>query len=282
MKMLARGLEHIRSVPYKVSLRWLFYRLLQDGIFTEKTDYKDFVNRLAYYRGGFKQGWRPDSLVDDTRITTYEGWGYLDRAEAIAAMADNPDLELSHFVHQQKYVEVWYEAEAMSRQFQHYCRGVTLRPFKGDMTLEPKWRIAHDLNTALARFKKPIHILYFGDRDSKGDQIPVSAVKDIRTYCRQDGYAREDLGRWADRFEFTVGGLTVAQAKRLGNRIRRNPDKPGEYQWEALTDEDAGEIITTALNALVDPEIIKATEAETEALNDEVGTHLKSLLGGAE
>ena len=37
--MLEAAMEHINSVPHKVGLRWVFYRLLQDGILTSKADY---------------------------------------------------------------------------------------------------------------------------------------------------------------------------------------------------------------------------------------------------
>ncbi|GAJ17797.1 unnamed protein product, partial [marine sediment metagenome] len=37
--ILDRAEEHIRSVPYRVTARWLFYRLLQDGIYHGKDAY---------------------------------------------------------------------------------------------------------------------------------------------------------------------------------------------------------------------------------------------------
>ena len=37
--ILDQALAHIRSVPYDVSARWLFYRLLQDGLYRVKEDY---------------------------------------------------------------------------------------------------------------------------------------------------------------------------------------------------------------------------------------------------
>ena len=37
-KMLERALEIVNSVPYNVSTRWLFYRMLQEGCYTKKSD----------------------------------------------------------------------------------------------------------------------------------------------------------------------------------------------------------------------------------------------------
>ncbi len=37
--ILNAAMAHIQSVPYKVTLRWLFYRLLQEGVYKKKQDY---------------------------------------------------------------------------------------------------------------------------------------------------------------------------------------------------------------------------------------------------
>ena len=37
--LLDTAYEQIKSVPYKVGLQWLFYRLLQLGLYTSKMDY---------------------------------------------------------------------------------------------------------------------------------------------------------------------------------------------------------------------------------------------------
>ena len=36
---LDRAMGYIQAVPYRVTLRWLFYRLLQDGTYSSKQDY---------------------------------------------------------------------------------------------------------------------------------------------------------------------------------------------------------------------------------------------------
>jgi hypothetical protein len=43
-----------------------------------------------------------------------------------------------------------------------------------------------------------------------------------------------------------------------------NPERPGEYQWEALPDESARELIENALNTYVDLEAIRKIEEEEE------------------
>lgn len=46
--LLDRAYELVESVPYKVTARWLFYRLLQESFFKHKDDYKGkFLPLLA-------------------------------------------------------------------------------------------------------------------------------------------------------------------------------------------------------------------------------------------
>ncbi len=51
--LIAKTVHHLNSVPYRVSLRWLFYRLLQDGILRDKKDYLTYKGIIA--TAGFKR-----------------------------------------------------------------------------------------------------------------------------------------------------------------------------------------------------------------------------------
>lgn len=39
--ILDRAWDLVQGVPYKVSARWVFYRLLQEGFYSKKSDYKN-------------------------------------------------------------------------------------------------------------------------------------------------------------------------------------------------------------------------------------------------
>ena len=67
IRILDRAYEHVNSVSYKVSLRWLFYRLLQDGIYKAKGNYNNLKGLVSKARKNFFGKWRPDSLSDQTR-----------------------------------------------------------------------------------------------------------------------------------------------------------------------------------------------------------------------
>ena len=51
--VLDKAFELVQSVPYKVSLRWLFYRLLQEGIYQDKSGYNNLKYLAAKARKEF-------------------------------------------------------------------------------------------------------------------------------------------------------------------------------------------------------------------------------------
>ena len=257
-RLLDLAFQIVRSVPYTVTARWLFYRLLQEGCFASKDDYKGkFLPLIAKARKCFYNGWTPETLADDTRPAVIRGEGWDSEAQFLKSIS-NARCVLDKRHSQTYYVELWFEAKAMRGQFEHYTKHITLRPFGGDPSIFAKWQIAQELAGAFEEYGKPIVILYFGDLDPKGLQIPVSAVKDIR--------------EWTDApFHFIRCGLNPGDEITYG--IPENPDKPGTFQWEALSDEAAERIITgwTALYTS------GGAFAETEAREREITRRFQEL-----
>ncbi len=264
--ILDRAWEHISSVSYSVSLRWLFYRLLQDAIYHNKADYKWLTSLTAKARKSFYGEWHPAVLSDDTRRSNIRGAGHrpdFSVASEIVELADYLDFTISHFHNQDYYVELWFEAKAMSAQFEHYTRDITLRPFGGDPSIPFKYEIARQLSAIDREYGKPIIVLYFGDLDDKGLQIPRSAERDIRQWSAVD-------------FEFHHCGLSSEQVEKYG--IPEDPDRPGKYQWEALTDEQACEIITGAVAEWIDDDIIDETNDSASALVEKWQARVREVL----
>ena len=227
--ILDRAYDLVESVPYKVTARWLFYRLLQESYFKDKDDYKGkFMPLLSKARKSFYKKWTPETLADDTRIAVIRGDGWTSETSFLRDVG-RAVCTLDKWQTQDYYVELWFEAKAMKGQFEHYTEYITLRPFGGDASIFFKWQIAKELEEKHDQYQTPIIILYFGDLDPKGLQIPKSAVKDVREWAKVD-------------FEFIRCGLNPGDE--VTYNIPENPDKPGTYQWEALSDEAARELIT--------------------------------------
>lgn len=255
-EILDRAWSYIESVNYKVSIRWVFYKLLQDGYFSSKSGYNNLKGYLSQARKRWYKEWRPDTLSDETRSAIYRGFGRRDEEEVMfhfPDLAEHIDTKISHFWEQDYYVELWFEAKAMIGQFEYYSEDVTLRPFGGDPSIPFKYDIAESMSSYAGYYGKPIHIIYFGDYDKKGLEIFDSAVKDIARWSRDD-------------FSYERYGLTMEQIEKFN--IPENPEKPGEYQWEALKDEDAEELILKALGKYLDFEVIEESHRKSDRLKE--------------
>lgn len=248
--ILRIALGHVNSVPYAVTARWLFYRLLQDGIYHGKDAYHGlFLPLTAKARKSFYDGWRPWTLADDTRQVIPGGDGFDDPEEWLEAVKDQLGFSKTKWLNQDYYVEIWFEAAAMVGQFRHYTEEIPLFAFHGDVSIPEKWATAKRLEQASDRYGLPVVVIYFGDDDEKGWLIPKAALADIREWCRVD-------------FEFVRGGLNEGDGESLG--IPENPEKPGSYQWEALSDEDAGRIITEIVGSFYKKEALADIRQEEE------------------
>lgn len=234
--ILKAAMDHIQSVPYKVTLRWVFYRLLQDGVYNKKEDYKTFIRLQAQAKKYFYDGWRPDTLADETREVIIQGEGWDTVEEWIVAL-EKRRFKQSIWHSQKHYIEIWFEAQAMQSQFLHYAPEISLLAFHGDCSIAPKWEAAKRLEIEGNYYDLPVVVLYFGDYDAKGITIPESAMEDIRKWCSVP-------------IEFVRAGLNHGDGERLG--IPESIDKPGAYQWEALSDEQAELLIKTAINEYFD------------------------------
>ena len=248
--ILDRAYYWVQSVPYQVSARWLFYMLLQEGTYRDKESYKtSFLPLIAKARKMFYRGWRPDTLADDSREPIIRGDGWFTERGWLESLGE-AECSLDKWQYQDVYVELWFEAKAMKGQFEHYTKYVTLRPFGGDPSIPYKSQIAKELEQAHQKYDVPVVILYFGDFDPKGLTIPESALKDIRSWCSVP-------------IEFHRAGLNLGDEKKYG--IIENPEKPGCYQWEALQDKAAQELITTWVSTYVDyKQFVKAEKRERE------------------
>lgn len=256
---------HVQSVPYRVSLRWLFYRLLDDGFYTDKGEYKRHcMAHLRRARREFYQDWRPWTLQDDTRAPVYRGWGYKDARDWLEYDVLRQRATLDYWRDQAQYVELWFEARAMRSQFEHYTQNIILRPFGGDPSIEFKWNIIPDLEKVAERYPdKPRIMLYFGDADEKGYKIPKHAAKIIRAWGCVD-------------FEIVRIGLNPGDGERLG--MTENPDKPGCYQWEGLTDDQARPIITEAVSRYIDFDAMQAVAQEGQRVTRRFRREMRALI----
>ena len=261
-KILDRAYALIQSVPNQVSARRLFYRLLQEGWYSQKSDYGGkFLKAVSAARHAFYKDWRPDTLADETREPIKRGGQWTDVPDWLDTMS-NAGCDLDKWSGQDVYLECWFEARAMTDQFKHYTRHVTLRPMGGQPSIPYKWQAARDLSEAADLYQIPIVILYFGDLDTAGEMISQVIERDVRKWCEVD-------------FEFIRCGLNLDQVN-LYN-VPENPEKPGDYQWEALSDPAAREIITGSIDQYLRQDAFVEIELQESKAESWLQTQLKNL-----
>jgi len=261
-------LKRIESVPYNVTARWLFYRYIEEvlkpnGLYVSKKQYKPFLQWTARARKRFYNGWRPDTLTDDTREAHIRGFGYQNEEQWLEQFK-NQTCTLDKYVSQEKIIEVWFEAEAMCSQFSYHTSPyhITMRPFKGDASIDYKWKTAKHLEL-LGEYRKPIVILYFGDYDKKGLQIPESAVKDIKEWSQVP-------------FQFIRCGINKKQILDWG--LIESFDKEGTFQWEALSEDKAKDLIVGNIEKYWSIKQVKEVEAQEAEITERWKTLIEEAL----
>lgn len=221
-------LERIKGVPYTVTARWAFYRLVEEFRF-QKSDYKRFLGVTSKARKNYWNGWNPETMPDDTREMIGEyGTGFKSVNDWFDSQAHKrPKLMMEH--KQDNIVFVCFEAKAMIGQFKHYLEKyrVCLFPFGGDPSIPFKYKLAEEIDHA-SKFGKPIKVLYFGDYDPKGMMIPESAMNDVRQWTGVN-------------FDYIRIGINDGHIEEMG--ITEDPTHPGKFQWEALDEKAAEELI---------------------------------------
>lgn len=253
-RILEEAYYWVNSVPYQVTARWVFYRLLQEGTYNDKAGYKHLLGILSKARKQFYGSWRPWTLADDTRAPILmqregyytlhcRGWGFISEKDWLSRIKSEINCPLDRWTEQPIYAEVWFEAAAMQGQFLHYANeNLPLLAFHGDVSIPQKWQAAERLAGRFLSLDKPVHIYYCGDLDAKGLTIPESAWSDIYTWCRAiiTEKASANTAYHAD-IKFERLGINEGQAEDLS--IPENPERPGTYQWEGLDDGQAASLI---------------------------------------
>ena len=267
-QILERGWYWKESVPYGVSARWIFYKLYDyDQLFADskkKAYHNLFLPLFSKARKQFYDQWRPGSLTDDSRTEELGGFGYFDEKEWLRVGIGERECVLDRWQDADTYVEIWFEAFAMIGQFRYFAPNISLVPFKGDASIEYKWRIAKRLEQMSGQYDgKPMTILYFGDLDQKGLEIPENALRDIRAWCSVP-------------FEFIRCGLNKGDEVRFG--LGSSIDRADSYQWESLSHEQARELIVPSVEKFISQRLFSEIEQREQEATEKFQESIKEML----
>lgn len=267
-RILDAAMASVQAVPYQVSARRVFYQLLQDGVLTGKSSYKNFLKQTSVARKRFYNGWAPTTFIDGGR-EVIESANITDRSKLIETIPYHVNLVGDIYAESDSVPFLLFEAATSDQQFGHFAPWVDRASLRGDPSVPHKWNIAKRIEGLMEQYDKPVNILYFGDHDPKGLEIPDNAYRDIQAWM--DGHHALEM-EWC--------GLTIAQAERYG--IPPKPEALEVFEWEALPHDAAGELITNHLSWVCDLESIKEIQADnaetTHALRAEITEVLSTIL----
>ncbi len=178
------GIPIVESYEGNLSLRALHYRLVAAGMTNDTTHYKKVVKTMADARwaGLVEFAAFKDYERETLGWTAYEETNVDEKSESakrqIKLWATN--YSKNRWENQPNYVEVFIEKKALQGVFEQPCRDwdVALNPCKGYPSLTFEYDAKQRFDRAISQGKRPV-ILYFGDYDCSGEDIPRSIVKSL-------------------------------------------------------------------------------------------------------
>ncbi len=159
-----------------MTVRQVYYQLVAKQVLPNTSDSYQKVKRIltnARWDHAIPWGWIEDRLRQPRHVNMWGG---------LADFADTAKREYRRDVWatQPQYVEVWVEKDALSGIFEDVTKpyGVTLNVCRGYSSLS-------SLHHTAERYKergKPITILYFGDHDPSGEDMPRALGATLRRF----------------------------------------------------------------------------------------------------
>jgi len=252
-----------------ITIRQLHYRLVAAGMINDVQHYKRVVDAMTEAR------W--SGIVDMD--------AFIDRERSMYGQteAEDKDLEteidsgkrnikawmefynLNRWSNQPEYVEVWIEKKALQGVFERPCsrNDVGLAPCKGYPSLS-------FLNDAYNRFSaaesdgKRVVILYFGDYDPSGEDIPRSLKENLSRMGVDVEVERMAL----NQKQITEMGLPSVPPKKTDSRTS-NWDGEGVVELDAVEPNTLAKMAEDAINAHFDRDSyaeLKETESKERAV----------------
>lgn len=264
--------------PGEITVRGLYYRLVKRGMTNSQNHYKRVVKAMTDAR------W--DGLVK------FNAFSDLDRVMVGSTQSDPVDLNLAidtakdeiknwmtyffrnRWEGQPNYVEVFIEKKALQGVFAPVCRQnrVALGACKGYPSLTFLYDAASRLENAIGLGMKPV-ILYFGDYDPSGEDIPRSIVENLDRL----GISVELDRRALLEHQVLDWDLPPAPTKATDSRSK-NWDGLGQVELDAVEPHDLQNLCGSAIAEYFDEEIYQALRDEEEVQIDHYRSALKEYV----
>jgi len=239
-----------------LTLRALHYRLVALGMTNTISHYKRVIGAMTKARKEYQIPF--DAFVDHERdtlgMTTSDPTDVDDKiSEAETQIgAWMNEYSKNRWENQPIYPEVFIEKKALQGVFEQPCasKRVALSPCKG----YPSLTFLHDASVrfrnAIDNGKEPV-ILYFGDYDASGEDIPRSIEDNMRDIMGVDVEVRRCALMEDQVIEW---GLPPAPTKSTDTRAV-NWDGLGQVELDAVEPRKLQRMVTDAINDVFDQDL---------------------------
>lgn len=263
--ILQKALPIIEEYDTALTIRALHYLLVAEGMHNDLLHYKKVCSALADARWSGDLGF--DAFVDYDRTTIgatyFKETNVEDKVETakdqIRAWAN--EYNKNKWENQPNYVEVFIEKKTLIGLFEGPCQdgGVALNACKGYPSITYLNDATYRFNSARNAGKEPI-ILYFGDYDCTGEDIPRSIAESLlKMNCEVEVkrilLTKEQVLKWK---------LPPAPTKTTDSR-GTNWDGLGQVELDAVNPKTLQKLIAKSIDETFDNDLydeLKETEAE--------------------
>lgn len=262
-----------------LTVRQLYYRLVATGkIHSKQSEYQRLVAGLSAHRmrGLFPFEW----LLDRTRESRPGSYGF-DRTNVDDAMGQAagvirslPEelINRARWRGQPTHVSVWVEKEALAGMFEQPCNslGVSWFVCRGYPSLSSLYEWTLQVEQAVERDRaiEDVVVLYFGDHDPDGFEIPRSAIRNIEEIIRLE---RLDIPTpRLERVALSIDQIRAFDpppfpAKRTSSRYQKYYDEHGvndAWELDALEPDVLVRLIRDEVRALFDADVYSKNREE--------------------
>lgn len=263
-RIIKEGVEVLEEYDSQITVRQLYYRLVARGLPNNQNNYKRVVAATTEAR------WHGDMDFDAFLDRERDVFGETKAEETV--LTDQIDMGKSQieswmnyysknrWENQPKYVEVWIEKKALQGVFEGPCEemDVALFPCKGYPSLTALHEAKGRFNEAYGRGQEAV-ILYFGDHDPSGDDIPRSIGENIDRMHEEIRIERialtgEQVQEW---------GLPPAPTKATDSRSRKW-DGLGQVELDAVEPRQLQQMVKASIAQHFDKDLYMALQTQEE------------------
>ena len=248
--IIENAIPIVKSYRGNLTIRGLHYRLVAAGMTNDEKHYKKVVNAM------FTARWNGDLDFDDFKDheretlgeTKYDITDPVSQSDSakrqIKLWADS--YQKNRWENQPIYAEVFIEKKALQGVFERTCleNRIALNPCKGYPSLTFQYDASLRFNEA-ANAGKELVILYFGDYDCSGEDIPRSLSETLKKMGVDITVSRialleEQVIKWK---------LPPAPSKKSDSRSR-NWDGLGQVELDAVEPNKIIELLQEAIDGI--------------------------------